>query len=66
VATTYLGPSGAAIGWGLFSIFVILAANLSGLVMGEWRRVGPGPLRNLGWGLAFLTAASVVIAWGNH
>jgi L-rhamnose-H+ transport protein len=66
VATTYLGPSGAAIGWGLFSIFVILAANLSGLVMGEWRRVGARPLRNLGWGLAFLTMASVVIAWGNR
>ena len=66
VATTFLGPSGAAIGWGLFSIFVILAANLSGLVMGEWRKAGPGPMRNLGWGLAFLTAASVIIAWGNH
>ena len=66
VATTYLGPSGAAIGWGLFSIFVILAANLSGLVMGEWRKVGARPLRNLGWGLAFLTVASVVIAWGNR
>lgn len=66
VATTYLGPSGAAIGWGLFSIFVILAANLSGLVMGEWRRVGPGPMRNLAWGLAFLTMASIVIAWGNR
>lgn len=66
VATTYLGPSGAAIGWGLFSIFVILAANLSGLVMGEWRKAGARPLRNLGWGLAFLTMASVVIAWGNR
>ena len=66
VATTYLGPSGAAIGWGLFSIFVILAANLSGLVMGEWRMVGPQPLRKLGLGLALLTMASVVIAWGNR
>jgi L-rhamnose-H+ transport protein len=66
VATTYLGPSGAAIGWGLFSIFVILAANLSGLVMGEWRMVGARPLRNLGLGLALLTMASVVIASGNR
>jgi L-rhamnose-H+ transport protein len=66
VATTYLGPSGAAIGWGLFSIFVILAANLSGLVMGEWRMVGARTLRNLGLGLALLTIASAVIAWGNR
>jgi L-rhamnose-H+ transport protein len=66
VATTYLGPSGAAIGWGLFSIFVILAANLSGLIMGEWRRVGARTLRGLGVGLALLTVASAVIAWGNR
>jgi len=66
VATTYLGPSGAAVGWGLFSIFVILAANLSGLVMGEWRVAGARTLRTLGLGLALLTMASAVIAWGNR
>ncbi len=65
VATTYLGPSGAAIGWGLFSIFIILAANASGLVTGEWKGVGFRPIRNLGFGLALLTVASTVIAWGN-
>jgi L-rhamnose-H+ transport protein len=64
VATTHLGPSGAAIGWGLFSIFIILAANASGLVIGEWKGVGFRPLRNLGFGLALLTVASTVIAWG--
>jgi L-rhamnose-H+ transport protein len=66
VATTHLGPSGVPIGWGLFSIFVILAANLSGLVMGEWRRVGTPALRNLGTGLALLVIASGVIAWGSR
>jgi L-rhamnose-H+ transport protein len=66
VATTHLGPSGAAIGWGLFSIFVILAANLSGLVTGEWRGVGAGPLGNLATGLGLLTVASAVLAMGNH
>ena len=64
VATTHLGPSGAAIGWGLFSIFIILAANASGLVIGEWKGVGFRPIRNLGFGLALLTVASTVIAWG--
>ncbi len=66
VATTYLGPSGAAIGWGLFSIFVILAANISGILTGEWRSVGSGPLRKLGVGLSLLTLASAVMAWGNR
>jgi len=66
VGTTHLGPSGAAIGWGLFSIFVVLAANVSGIITGEWRGVGLRPLRNLGTGLALLIMASVVIAWGNH
>jgi L-rhamnose-H+ transport protein len=66
VGTTYLGYSGAAIGWGLFSIFVILAANLSGLLAGEWRGVGSNPLRNLSGGLTLLTVASVAIAWGNQ
>jgi len=66
IATTHLGPSGAAIGWGLFSIFVILAANLSGLITGEWRNVGRRPVRTLGSGLALLTVASILIAWGNR
>jgi L-rhamnose-H+ transport protein len=66
VGTTYLGYSGAAIGWGLFSIFVILAANVSGLITGEWRGVGSRPLRNLSQGLVLLTVASVAIAWGNR
>jgi L-rhamnose-H+ transport protein len=66
VGTTYLGYSGAAIGWGLFSIFVILAANVSGLITGEWRRVGTRPLRNLRQGLVLLTVASVAIAWANR
>jgi L-rhamnose-H+ transport protein len=66
VATTYLGPSGSAIGWGLFSIFIILAANLSGLVTGEWRGVGSRPLRFLGVGLGMLSGASIIIAWGNR
>jgi L-rhamnose-H+ transport protein len=66
VGTTRLGPSGAAIGWGLFSILVVLAANLSGLLTGEWRGLRKPVLRTLGIGLALLSVASVVIAWGNR
>lgn len=66
VATTHLGPSGAAIGWGLFSIFIILAANLSGVITGEWRGVGARTSRSLALGLGMLTVASILIAWGNR
>ena len=51
--------------WGCFPSFIILAANASGLVTGEWKGVGFRPIRNLGFGLALLTVASTVIAWGN-
>ena len=64
VGTTYLGPSGAALGWGLFSIFIVLAANLSAVIVGEWRGVGKRPLRTLGLGLAVLTVASVILIQG--
>ncbi len=47
----------------LFFTFVTLAANLLGLVAGEWRGVGSRPLRNLGQGLELLTVASIAIAW---
>jgi L-rhamnose-H+ transport protein len=66
VGTTHLGPSGAAIGWGLFSIFIILAANLSGVITGEWRGVGARTSRSLALGLGMLTVASILIAWGNR
>jgi L-rhamnose-H+ transport protein len=66
IATTRLGTLGTAVGWSLFSIFVVLAATLSGLFMGEWKGVGKRPMRRLGFGLCLLTIASVFIASGNH
>ena len=64
VGTTFLGPSGAALGWGLYSIFIVLAANLSAVIVGEWRGFGKRPLRTLGLGLAVLTVASVILIQG--
>jgi L-rhamnose-H+ transport protein len=66
VGTTYLGPSGAALGWGLYSIFIVLAANLSAVIVGEWRGVGKRPLRTLGLGLTLLTIASVILIQGKR
>ncbi len=37
MSTTLLGRFGTSIGWGLFQIFMIMTATLSGVFTGEWR-----------------------------
>jgi L-rhamnose-H+ transport protein len=37
MSATYLGRFGTSIGWGLFQIFMIMTATLSGVFTGEWR-----------------------------
>jgi len=66
VATVYLGALGTSAGWALFQIFMIMTANLSGMVTGEWRNA-PGRASKLMWlGLALLALATVVISLGNR
>lgn len=36
MSATYLGRFGTSIGWGLFQIFMIMAATLSGVFTCEW------------------------------
>ncbi len=38
VASVYLGALGTSIGWGLFQIFMIITATLSGLLTAEWKQ----------------------------
>jgi L-rhamnose-H+ transport protein len=65
VSSVYLGPLGTSIGWALFQIFMIMTANLSGVLTGEWKDA-PAPARQGMWtGLALLAVATVVIACGN-
>jgi L-rhamnose-H+ transport protein len=64
-AAVLLGALGTSVGWGLFQIFVIITANVSGLMTGEWRAAGPQALRLLRGGLALLAAATVLMALGN-
>jgi L-rhamnose-H+ transport protein len=64
-AAVLLGALGTSVGWGLFQIFVIITANVSGLMTGEWRAAGPRALRLLRGGLALLAAATVLMALGN-
>lgn len=66
VSSVYLGELGTSAGWALFQIFMIMTANLSGVLTGEWRGVAPRAMRKLWGGLALLAVATAVIAAGNR
>ena len=60
------GTLGTSVGWALFQIFMIITANLSGVLTGEWRHAHRAARRGLAMGLALLAAATIVIAAGNR
>ncbi len=66
LATRYLGALGTSAGWGLFQILMIVAANVSGLVTGEWAKAGSRALRILLSGLALLAIATALMAAANR
>ncbi len=66
VAAVYLGALGLSVGWGLFQIFNIMSANLSGVLTGEWRAAPAGALRTLYAGLVLLACATIILAAGNR
>jgi L-rhamnose-H+ transport protein len=66
VSSVYLGALGTSVGWALFQIFMIMTANLSGVLTGEWKSAPASAKRGLWMGLSLLAAATVVIAAGNR
>lgn len=65
VAAALLGTLGTSIGWALFQIFMIMTANASGMLTGEWRQA-PRRARRLFWvGFCLLALATVVISTAN-
>jgi L-rhamnose-H+ transport protein len=65
VAAIFLGVLGTSIGWALFQIFMIMTANTSGMITGEWRH-SPHSTRAIFWtGFGLLALATVVISVGN-
>jgi L-rhamnose-H+ transport protein len=66
VAAVYLGVLGTSVGWGLFQIFNIMAANVSGMLTGEWRKAPASALRTLYAGLALLASATIILAVSNR
>jgi L-rhamnose-H+ transport protein len=65
MAAGYLGELGTSVGWGIYQILMILAANLSGLLTGEWAGAGRWPVRALWAGLGLLATAVVLMALVN-
>jgi len=66
MATTLLGVLGASIGWSIYQICIIVMANVSGWIAGEWKGVSQGSKLILWSGLLLLAFATVAITYGNH
>jgi L-rhamnose-H+ transport protein len=64
-SSSYLGALGTSVGWGLFQIFMIMTANLSGVITGEWSSATRRARGQLRFGLGLLAAATVLMALGN-
>ena len=65
-ATTFLGLLGASVGWSIFQICIILTANISGWLSGEWKGASL-KLRAVLWsGLLLLGSATLAISYGSH
>jgi L-rhamnose-H+ transport protein len=65
MSAAFLGALGTSVGWALFQIFMIMSANLSGVITHEWSGT---PLRVRGllaMGLGLLAVATVMMALGN-
>jgi len=66
MATTLLGVLGASIGWSIYQICIIVMANVSGWIAGEWKGVSQYSKLILWSGLLLLGFATVAITYGNH
>ena len=66
MSAVYLGALGTSIGWGLFQIFMIMTATLSGVGTGEWNNAPRASRLLLASGLACLVGATTLLAMGNH
>jgi len=66
MSAAYLGSFGTSIGWGMFQIFMIMTAALSGVMMGEWKGAPRKAGFLLGLGLVCLTGATTLLAMANH
>jgi L-rhamnose-H+ transport protein len=66
MSATYLGRFGTSIGWGLFQIFMIMTATLSGVFTGEWKSAPRLARALLGLSITCLSCATALLASANR
>ncbi len=66
MSATYLGRFGTSIGWGLFQIFMIMTATLTGVFTGEWKRAPRFARALLALSIICLGGATVLLAHANR
>jgi L-rhamnose-H+ transport protein len=66
VSAVYLGTLGTSIGWGLFQIFMIMTATLSGVLTGEWKRAPVRAVALLTAGMTGLIGATILLSYGGR
>ncbi len=62
ISTQKLGSWGTILGWPLFMSLIVITATILGVVTGEWKGAGKGPLRIQMAGVAVLVLAVFVLA----
>ncbi|MEM6765092.1 MAG: L-rhamnose/proton symporter RhaT [Bacteroidota bacterium] len=63
--TSYIENIGAVVGWPLFMAATIIAANLLGLMSGEWMNVSRKATNKLFGGISILIVAIVIVSLSN-
>ena len=66
ISTRYLGRLGDSAGWAIYEITIVLAANVAGLMMGEWRRASRLAVGVLASGVFVLIVATVTTAFSTR
>lgn len=66
MSATYLGRFGTSIGWGLFQIFMIITATLSGVFTGEWKFAPRSARALLATSIICLGTATALLACANR
>jgi L-rhamnose-H+ transport protein len=66
MSAAFLGNLGTSIGWGVFQIFMIMTATLSGVLTGEWKSIPGKSKAFLAAGMALLVFATLLLTMANR
>lgn len=61
IGTAVMGPLGKVVGWPVFMSVVIVAANVNGLISGEWKGAKTKSIAHAWVGIALLVLAIIVV-----